>query len=625
MKKTSRKANRNTDRAATLSPAGVKRDRLRKSRRRLKALVIVLAAATLLSAFGLFAMWKWEDKIWTPEEAQTEGLRSIADSTEMMQCARGLKASVKELAAALKDQDIAAAKQARERMRGKIADTRGVLDSPFWKTAGVLPAVNEQLNHVEELLDILEEADRTILEPTLRLMEEIPFSELKTEEGLYIHNVVRYFDLFEQLYPEAGRLLDRVKALDLSVIDRDGKIAAYLAQADDLMAFGDEALSYLPAARAIIGDGGNRRFIFAAQNTSEMRASGGFPGAIATMTIENGYLHISEFSSVYYVFNWLTPYWANVTQTENRLFEGRLNYTWDADFCPNFERVAEIWTMGYEIWNEVEADGVVSATPAIIQKLLSFLGSITLSDGTVLDGENATRVLGHDLYFKYLGTYQEENAGEIVDDLFGECAKKTFRLLMDTFSLSHMRDYFNFFRDSIEDRSLMVWLKDEEGQQKIRDAGWNAGLNTDPSHPEIGVFFNSSSSSKMTWYLDIDPTLSEPTVNEDGSRTYEFTVRFSNVLTEEERRQASLYILGFTNGITGTAYVFAPAGGTIVSYDSNAAYGLFKDSYNDLELVYQQINVLPGQPYVLHCTITTAPGVDENVKVITPPTMQAYR
>jgi hypothetical protein len=97
-----------------------------------------------------------------------------------------------------------------------------------------------------------------------------------------------------------------------------------------------------------------------------------------------------------------------------------------------------------------------------------------------------------------LEQFQMENAAKIVDGLFSECAKKTFELMLSSFSVSKAKDYILFFKDCVNDRSIMIWLADENEQELIREAGWNAGLNVDPQKPEIGIFFSSAVDSKMT-------------------------------------------------------------------------------------------------------------------------------
>lgn len=65
-------------------------------------------------------------------------------------------------------------------------------------------------------------------------------------------------------------------------------------------------------------------------------------------------------------------------------------------------------------------------TPVIIQKILKYTGGVTLSDGTELNGDNATKVLQKELYYKYLSNRTDtnmSNANDYVDALFAETAK----------------------------------------------------------------------------------------------------------------------------------------------------------------------------------------------------------
>ncbi len=594
-----------------------------RSRRRKKILVVVLASLvviTLVFGFYLFRNAKQE-----PESGDSSGIMSVVEDSELMIQAKELKSSMKELAAALMKQDAAASETAREKMQKDVSDVRATLDTPFWKASSVMPVVGKEIKNVKELLNLVEDADASMIGPYIDLMRENPLSDLKAGDGIRIDVARRYLDFSEQVLPDAERILQRFHALDLSRIDRDGKIAGYAEKGEKLLRQGLEMKDYLPAIRAIFGDGSDRLFVFAAQNSSEMRASGGFPGSIGTIRIHDGIMSLSDFTSVYKVFVSTTPAAAKVTEKEDKLFSGRLHLPWDADFSPDFERVASIWAMAYEMRNGTEVDGVISATPVVIQNLLSFLGSIELSDGTILNGDNATRVLGHDLYFKYLGPTQSSYANELVDELFAECAEKTFHLMMSDFSVSHLPDYCRFFVEGIENRSIMVWMKDEEAQRLIRESGWSAGLNRDPEKPEIGIFFNSTVASKMTWFLDIEPALSDPVANEDGSLSYNLTVSLSNVISEEERLQAGSYILGGTGGITGTFFIFAPAGGTVGEFETNSSRVMIQDSYMDLQLGYQSFNIVPNEPVVVRCRITTAPGVSTQIKIVTPPLMQDYR
>lgn len=603
------------------------RKKKHKTRRIILSVIgVLLAVFVLIGCVGLYYLHLWRSGQWQPSAELKEKIKSLAESTEMMQYARDLKADLKDLASALKEQDPDAAETAREQVHKDARAIRRYMDSPLFLAASLAPGLGDELASVRELLDVLDEADGALIGPYIELLKTAPLSEVNTDEGIRVDALLQYLDFLETALPEAESLIERVNGLDLSVIDSEGKIASYLDQLNGLLETGASMQDYLPAIRTVLGDGSDRLYIFAAQNSSEIRASGGFPGSVGTIRIRDGLLTISDFKSVYKVFQQFTPARAEITTVEDVIFNGRLRLAWDSDFSPDFERVAYIWSVSYEDRNGEKVDGVISGTPAIIQRMLSFLGSITLSDGTELNGDNASRVLGHDLYFRYFGSRPEANAANIVDDLFAEAAKETMSRLFSQMNARMFANFFTFFQESIADRTLMVWMADPDEQELIRKAGWNAGMNTDPMRPQAGVFFNSTAASKVAWFLNIEPELSEPVRNEDGSTSYELTVRFVNVMTPEERAQAGGYILGGTGGITGSMYVFAPAGGTVSDAYTESGYTMRTANYEGLDLVYLiDWTIVCQEAVVVHCTITTAPGAEEPLTLIVTPTMQDYR
>ena len=160
----------------------------------------------------------------------------------------------------------------------------------------------------------------------------------------------------------------------------------------------------------------------------------------------------------------------------------------DACFDPDFERVAYIWALAYEQKNSEHVNGVVSLTPAIIQGMLKYIGNVTLSDGTELTSENATKVLQYDLYYKYLNANAAATAGDYVDDLFAETAKATMSKLVSDFDVKKAGDYYKVFSDGAKNRTVMMWMEDEEEQELVKNAGCSGGLNEDPENPETGVY-----------------------------------------------------------------------------------------------------------------------------------------
>ena len=185
--------------------------------------------------------------------------------------------------------------------------------------------------------------------------------------------------------------------------------------------------------------------------------------------------------------------------------------------------------------------------------------------------------------------------------------------------------YLSIAKDAFEDRTLMLWAKDEGEQALIRKLGWDASLNDDPRNPWAGVYFNCTIASKMGWYLAVDTQLGSGTRNEDGSYTYPMTVTFTNTITAEEVRSAQAYITSGAGGTyTGSAYFFAPAGGTVSDFQAPGAY-VQKDTYHDLELGFiSSFSIAPGKSLTVTYNLTTAPGVDTVPVISRTPTMQEY-
>ena len=485
----------------------------------------------------------------------------------------------------------------------------------------------EVLDEFIALMNTAEVADKSIIGPSLQVMEEYPFSELKTEDGVNVTLVLEYLDLCEIILPEANKLSEQLKTLELPWFESRFSLSKYIEKLGGFLEFGNDAIQYLPIFKGILGNGSDSRILLVAQCLSEMRSTGGFPGHMGTVEIEDGILSINQFRSVWKVMPDKAPESAGITKEETKLFIG-FEHPRDAVFCPDFERVARIWAEGYKERQKAEIDGVVAVTPVIIQRLLSFLGSIELTDGTVMNGENAVRVLGRDIYFNYFtkdSGYTQREADNYTDVLFREAAEKTLDLAMSSISLSSIPDYYSVFVDGMNEKSIQVWVADEKVQQLIREHGWNTHLGNDKNSPQLGIYFNSAGNggSKDSWFLDINTDISEATINDDGSRSYKVSVSFSNVMTNEEVKAASRYIKGLWNEIIGYVYFFAPSGGSIVDFKSGLSFS--RSNYENLNLIATWVAVKNSRPTVIEFTVTTAPGVDAVPIIVTNQTNTEYR
>ena len=557
--------------------------------------------------------------------AATEAPKELTVS-DLMREVTTLKKALEDAAEDLAEGNLELASLKFDNADAKAVTIRDSMAASLEAMGDSMPSLTAQMMNIQELTELVQLANRNLLQPLIVQLGEHPISGVLCEDGINVSIAWDYLDFLESRMPELTELVTRANSADLSIVDSDGDMTEYLDKLSQVLDIYQADPSVLAKMKTVLGADGDRLYVVAAQNSAEVRASGGFPGAVGSIQIRDGILVVNDFTKVYSVFATNTPPSANITQTEARLFHSGLSAPRDADYCPDFERVASIWALGYESKMGENVDGVISMTPAIVQKLLAAIGEeITLFDGLVLDGSNAAKVLQHDLYFKYFGPEYVTNAAIVTDQLFADAAKKLVQKVMENLEPDDLMAYLSIAKDAFEDRTLMLWAKDEGEQALIRKLGWDASLNDDPWNPWAGVYFNCTIASKMGWYLAVDTQLGSGTPNEDGSYTYPMTVTFTNTITAEEVRSAQAYITSGAGGAyTGSAYFFAPAGGTVSDFQAPGAY-VQKDTYHDLELGFiSSFSIAPGKSLTVTYNLTTAPGVDTVPVISRTPTMQEY-
>lgn len=586
---------------------------LKHKKKHRRALIITLSIIVcLLIALGIGGAYGYK-----------VAKREVAD---LKQQAGILKADLKNVMAGLKAQDPVATTQACDQLDIAIDNLNKTFDKKIWKTAYKVPKLRGYIDSVKELLTLVDEASTDIARPTAQAFTDYPLSGLKVDDGFSITTINAYLSLLEDVEPKIDHIVNSMNQIDLPM-GLNSMIADYSVQIASMTGSYDNLKEFLPLFKAFVGDGSDRTYLLAAQNSSEIRASGGFPGSIGTIRIRDGILTIGDFKSVYKVLASYTPSEANITAEERELFGSWMNAPRDACFDPDFERVAYIWALAYEQRNSEHVNGVVSLTPAIIQSMLGYIGNVSLSDGTELTSENATKVLQYDLYYKYLNASATASAGDYVDDLFAETAKVTMAKLVSDFDVKKAGDYYKVFTDGAKDRTIMMWMEDESEQALVKAAGCSGGLNDDPENPETGVYFSMSDPCKLGWFLDINTEISEPVVNEDGTRTYDVTATYGNVISNADKTNAGGYILGSYGGtITGYIHIFAPAGGTISDIKASNGGRMYTGTYHDLQVAYMFGNsIAPGSQITVTYKVTTAAGVTTPLGVNTTPTLQKYR
>lgn len=483
---------------------------------------------------------------------------------------------------------------------------------------------------MQEAFELLDDDTLTLMTAFTEQLEQYPLDHIRTGLGVNVTLAANYLGFIRKMLPQLEQLMEKLENHRGSVLLQNELAAEYCEKAEKLLTLYRENQDLAQLAEVLLAGEEDRYFLIPALNATETRAIGGFPGAIGALTIRDGILELEGFFPVRAMLNPAFPSSVTIPNEERRFFHSPLSdpqLCWDACHCPDFEWVARIWAASHEERIHHQVDGVIALSPTVIQQLLAITGQIKLSDGTILNGENATRMLEYELYFRY---FQKNNSSllgnEMTDALFAETARKTMNALVENLKAEKLPALLTVARETLNSRKAMVWMKDEAAQQVVRELGFSGGLDRNPEEAELGLYFNCTSASKMGWFAELQTQIGLPEVQEDGSAVYPVTLTLSNSITQEEINRAGLYILGSGDGRLYCAmYLFAPRDADIRNvtiggqgYTEYAAYQGLKAAN------VKNLSIAPGKAVEIRFELVTPQDFDRPLVISQTPLLQDY-
>ena len=561
---------------------------------------------------------------------------AVGSAKEMKSQATQVLQDVKSIQTAIGENDYAVAAQSAQQASELTGSIAGELSSPLWMVASIIPVYGQDISGMRDLMTALDDAFDDGLVPLTKTLEaNPPDSLISADRRINVAAVTQLLDAVQDAAPSMQKCADVAESLpEMHIEQLKSVVDPAKEKLTTINATFQKAAALAPVAGPVLGANGNRTYLIVAQNSAELRSSGGFPGSMGTLEIREGEIILNDFAKVYDVLTDTNPSSVSITDEEYALFgAASMDCPRDAGIDPDFTRVASIWAASYEERNAAHLDGVISITPSVVQDILAIVGPVTLSDGTELTGSNATKVLQSDIYWKYLaeGADPDGTGGAVTDALFAQAAHETFNKLFSNLNADTLIKFASCMAKDMEDRTVMFWLTDEGDQAILASLDCSGALNDDPMRPELGVFFSLWVGSKMGWYVDIDNQVLESKKNADGSYTYKMQTTFTDTVSSEEIVAGGEYIIGdiydYEYGILYPClYIYAPAGGSISNLESNSSVAFEEARHDGLQAFKAWRTVLrPDQPIVCTYTVTTAPNASQEMKIVCTPTLTEYR
>ena len=412
------------------------------------------------------------------------------DGVQIRAAARELEVHAAGAKQALTDQDTAALVAEVAAVDAAARQFAEHTSGPHWAVAGSIPWVKDQTLPLERAGDVVLALSEGTLVPLSKL-DGLDAVGAVSLEGERIDPTA--LDPFRETLTSALVVVDE-QLLALAVVDLSHTVDAVRApliglKADlrslrEIVEGGAVASQLLPP---MLGADGPRTYVVAVQNNAEPRSTGGIPGALLGLTVDDGRFAIASYVAADQLYDGRDV--APLTDDELALYTSRMaQYPQDTNFSPDYPRTAALLAAFWERETGTAPDGVISIDPVALGYMLSDMEPLDVN-GVRLTGANLSEVLLRDSYLLFPDPDQQ-------DVFFAAASRALFARIFESDSQSV---FAGMERASGEHR-LMVWSARPEEQGLLEDTGIAGDFLA--RRDSLGIFLNDGSGSKIGYYVE---------------------------------------------------------------------------------------------------------------------------
>ncbi|MDQ0078469.1 DUF4012 domain-containing protein [Arthrobacter oryzae] len=393
-----------------------------------------------------------------------------------------------------------------ERLRAHTGAAREAADDPLWTLASAAPGVGPNFSAVAEVARSADDVSTLGVGPLVKVFGSLDWdSLLPNSEGTNLEPIQ---DASPSVTSAAHAV--RVSADRLARIDTNGllpQVAEPLVRAreqlESVTGALDAAASASQVAPDMLGAQGTRNYLLMIQNNAEARASGGIPGALAVLTLDQGKLSLGLQSSAGEVGVMQPP--LAVDAEQQQIYSVRLGkYMQDVNLTPDFPTSATSAQAMWEKKTGQRVDGVISVDPVALSYILNATGSIKISNPeldalasgglpTELNGNNVVATLLSDVYAKI-------ESPRLQDAYFAGVAHEIFSALSS--GKADAKGLLEGVTRGASEGRVLIWSSNRDEQSvlgKYPLSGSIAGPSVSPA--QFGVYFNDGTGAKMDYHM----------------------------------------------------------------------------------------------------------------------------
>lgn len=399
----------------------------------------------------------------------------------------------------------AEATDAAARLKSHTTSARFAADDPLWTVASATPWIGQNLSAAAEIARSADDVANLGVAPLVRVFDRLNWNALlPAAKGSNLVSISESAPAVESAAHAVRMSASRLHAIDVQALVPE--IALPLLKARDELSGVQEILDIASDASKfapqMLGQNETRRYLLLVQNSAEARATGGIPGALAVVTVQQGKLTLGQQSSAVAMGVFDPPVQFDAEQ--KNIYSARVGkFAQDVNLTPHFPTSAATAASMWQQRTGEQLDGVVSVDPVALGYILDATGPIELTDPKLrliapglpaqLTGDNVVKTLLSDVY-----AHIEEPAQQ--DTYFAVVAGEIFSALSS--GRGDAKALMDGMAKGVSERRILLWSAHTDEQKLLKKyplGGSVVGEGLSPS--QFGVYFNDGTGAKMDYYV----------------------------------------------------------------------------------------------------------------------------
>lgn len=448
-----------------------------------------------------------------------------------------------------------------EKARGELE----LAEKSFAAAREELPLKSTPLGGQADTLLALGEHSARAMQKLTQALTFFEDSRLKWDSATNSSDQGLYFSLkaSREKLQESLREIEAARGL-MSRVDRTllpGTAAQKFDQAGLELAAGQRAIETITDLEAfglaVIG-GELKTYLLIFQNNNEARATGGFIGTYGIVRFENGRVFLEKIESIYDLDGQLQERIAapGPMQRELTKYWGIRDANWFADFPSSSREILELFTRE----TGRTADGILSFTPDVFERLLVLTGPIAMPDyGLTLTADN----------FRSFAQYKTSVDYDRVENRPKKFLADFAPLFLERVQSLDRRQWLSLIgtlSELIAQKHILMYSADDGLESRIKN--YHLGgevLQTDGDYLSI---INSNVGGGKTDLAIKQQVVREVEINEDGEATVYLTITRTQEGYDEKELPRNLNFMR----------VLVPRGSTLLSSSGAEDYPILPSS-----------------------------------------------